>query len=230
MKKTVKGFLMGTLSTTFIFSGIVYASTGTKSIEVIYDNIKIYKDNVLCEVKDANGTVIEPFIYNGTTYMPVRGTADLAGMQVTWDGASKTVYLWDKIPANETYLMEVCPPYDASYNCHEYYTNKGEYFSMGGESYSNGMVMDYAGNYALSNLNGKYSSLECTIGHTKNEGYDKSISFFVDGKLVKTVTLEAERLPKKVSIPLSNGLQLKIMSNKNDSLNGGVGIGNIILK
>lgn len=124
MKKTVKGFLMGSLSTAFILSGIVYASAGTKSIEIIYDNIKIYKDNVLCEVKDANGTVIEPFIYNGTTYMPVRGTANLAGMQVTWDGATKTVYLWDKIPANEIYLMEVCPPYTTTSRCREYYTNK----------------------------------------------------------------------------------------------------------
>jgi len=36
--------------------------------------------------------IIEPFIYNGTTYMPVRGTAKLAGMDVEWDGSTKSVY------------------------------------------------------------------------------------------------------------------------------------------
>ena len=85
MKKTFFGYFAGFLSAAICLGEVVYAAVGTETIEVIYDNIKVYKDNVLCELKDANGTVIEPFIYNGTTYMPVRGTANLADMQVTWD-------------------------------------------------------------------------------------------------------------------------------------------------
>lgn len=36
-----------------------------ETIDVIYDNINVYKDNVICELKDSNGSVLGPFIYNG---------------------------------------------------------------------------------------------------------------------------------------------------------------------
>lgn len=112
MKQRLQGLVTGIAIGAICTSGAVFAKTAIENITVSYDNIKVYKDNVLCELKDSNGSVIEPFIYNGTTYMPVRGTAKLADMDVTWDGASKSVYLWDEMVPNGTYLMEVCPPYE----------------------------------------------------------------------------------------------------------------------
>lgn len=94
MKQKLQGLLAGLLIGTTLTGGFVFAKTGTEYIEVIYNDIKVYRDNVLCELKDANGTVIEPFIYNGTTYMPVRGAANLAGMDVQWDGSEKSIYWW----------------------------------------------------------------------------------------------------------------------------------------
>lgn len=230
MKKRLQGLMVGVLIGATVTGGAVFATKGTKIIEAYYDNIKVYKDNVLCELKDANGTVVEPFIYNGTTYMPVRGTANLAGMDVTWDGATKSVYLWDEINGGEKFLMEVCPPYDVSSRCIEYYANKDKHFLMAGEKYSNGLTMDHVGAFALFNLDSKFSTLECTIGHTDYEQLDKSVSFFVDGKKVKEVNLEAECLPKKILIPISYGLQLKIMTNGNSWHEGCIGIGNIVVK
>lgn len=228
MKKRLQGLFAGILIGITIAGGIVYAAVGTKTIEVSYNNIKVYKDNVLCELKDANGTVIEPFIYNGTTYMPVRGTANLADMQVTWDGNTKSVYLWDKLVPDGTSFIEVCPPYDKSYDCKTYLASNGKSFSMAGEKYSNGITLDFNGGYALFNLNSNYSAIECTIGHSDAEQSKKSVSFLVDGKVVKTIELEPECLPKKVSIPVSYGLQLKIIAD--GGLNNNVGIGNITVK
>ena len=227
MKKTLNSYLLGFLSSTLLLSGVVYAASSTKTIEVIYDNIKVYKDNVLCELKDSNGTTIEPFIYNGTTYMPVRGTANLADMRVTWNGDTKSVYLWDKILPEGTVFVEVCPPYD-SMECSTYLASDGKYFTMAGEKYSNGIAFgEHSRGHALFNLNSKYSSIECTVGHTDSEQEEKSVSFIVDGKVVKTIELEAECLPKKVIIPVSYGLQLKIQPD-----DGGrkIGIGNMIVK
>ena len=124
MKNTLKGYLIGALSTIILLSTVVYAAGTTKTLNVVYDNIKIYKDNVLTQTKGADGSVIEPFIHNGTTYLPVRGVANLAGMEVTWDGATKSVYLWDEIKADGTYLMEVCPPYKTSGRVVETYMQK----------------------------------------------------------------------------------------------------------
>ena len=228
MKNTLKGYLLGFISATAVLSGFVYAASSTKTIDVIYDNIKVYKDNVLCELKDANGITIEPFIYNGTTYMPVRGTANLADMEVTWVGATKSVYLWDEISPDGTSFIEVCPPYNQS-RCDTYLASDGSSFSMAGEKYSNGInFVDYkGGGYALFNLNSKYSSIECTIGHSGREQEEKSVSFIVDGKVVKNIELEPECLPKKVLIPVSYGLQLKIQENDGCCA---IGIGNMTVK
>lgn len=225
MNKTVKGYLLGFVSAAVLVSGGAYAKSRMETIEVTYNNIKVYKDNVLCELKDANGTVVEPFIYNGTTYMPVRGTANLADMEVTWDGNTQSVYLWDNLVAEGTSFIEVCPPYDTK-SCTTYLASNGKSFSMAGEKYSDGLKFgSYSDRYALFNLNSKYSAIECTIGHTDSEQKDKSISFIVDGKVVEEIALEAECLPKKVLIPVSYGLQLKIVAS-----NSYVGIGNMTVR
>lgn len=230
LKRNLRGYLLGFLSATFLISGVAYAASNTKTIEAIYDNIKVYKDNVLCETRDANGNVVEPFIYNGTTYMPVRGTANLAGMDVTWDGETKSIYLWDELTAEDTYLLDVCMPYEVNY-FHTHIASNGNNFEMAGKKYSNGLTCTHYGqylirgdNYALFNLDSKYSTLSCVVGHTSENGKSKTVTFIVDGKSVKTVELEEECMPKKVSIPLKYGLQMKIVSSAE------IGIGNMIVK
>ncbi|MBQ3055060.1 MAG: hypothetical protein IJC88_03045 [Oscillospiraceae bacterium] len=226
MKNSLFKVGLGVLIGMMLSSGIVYAASTRKTIDVTYNSIKVYKDKVLCELKDANGTVIEPFIYNGTTYMPVRGTASLADMDVTWDGATQSVYLWDEMAADGTYLLDVCPPY--SLDCFDTY-NTGKTFEMAGKKYSNGIVgrnWYYGTNkVALFNLDSRYAAIECTIGHTDNDHEEKTVLFIVDGKVVKEVVLEPECLPKKVSIPVKYGLQLKIQLTGRD-----VGLGNITVK
>ena len=223
IKERLKGAVSGLIIGALVVSGGVFAKQKIETIEVEYNNIKVYKDNVLCELKDANGSTIEPFIYNGTTYMPVRGTANLADMQVTWDGATQSVYLWDEMVPGGTPFLEACPPY-SKLSCDTYLATEGQSFSMAGEKYSNGLT-SHSG-YALFNLNGKYSTIECTIGHIYNEQYEgKSVSFIVDGRVIKEIELEPECLPKKVSIPISYGLQLKIQFS-----GSAIGIGNMMVQ
>ena len=224
MKKEAKNLITGIIIGSVLTCGLAYAKSRTEMLEVTYDNIKVYKDNVLCELKDANGSTIEPFIANGTTYMPVRGTANLADMQVTWDGNTKSVYLWDKMVPDGTVFLEECPPYDKS-SCSTYLSSQGKSFEMAGEKYSNGLNFTSNG-YALFNLNSKYSTIECTIGHTANEQKDKLVSFIVDGRTVKEFEIEPEALPKTVSIPVSYGLQLKIIVGDR----GYIGIGNMTVR
>ena len=231
MKERIQGLVTGVLIGAVCTGGVVFAKTAVETIEVSYDNIKVYKDNVLCELKDANGSIIEPFIYNGTTYMPVRGTANIADMEVTWDGNTKSVYLWDDMVPEGTYLMEVCPPYE-TYECNIYLASDGSKFDMSGEKYSNGLELKYPGAYALFNLNSKYSTVECTVGHSGDNQEAKSVAFMVDGKIVEEVDLEAESMPKTISIPVSYGLQLKILRTESDGYyySTGVGIGNITVR
>ena len=230
IKERLKGAVSGLIIGALVVSGGVFAKQKFETIEVEYNNIKVYKDNVLCELKDANGSTIEPFIYNGTTYMPVRGTANLADMQVTWDGATQSVYLWDEMVPEDTYLMDVCPPYESS--CYtEYLQQNGKSFSMAGSKYSNGFVLDYWDGYALFNLNSRYSTINFTIGHVdKTATAARHVSFLLDGKTIKELDVEPEDLPRSISIPVNYGLQLKVVVTSDDISNTGIGFGNITVQ
>ena len=69
------------------------ASTGIVPRELHYNDIKITFDGNEVLPKDAAGNYIEPFIIDGTTYLPVRGIASALGLEVGWDQATKTVLL-----------------------------------------------------------------------------------------------------------------------------------------
>lgn len=116
MKKgKISGFICGFLVATLLFStaAVGFASTGSKSITAVYNNIKLYVDQKLITPKDAAGNTVEPFIYNGTTYLPVRAVADALGQSVSWDNSTKSVYIGEQpektgvaeIPKN-TVLMD----------------------------------------------------------------------------------------------------------------------------
>ena len=221
MKLNLRSFMAGALAATVLSCGMAYAKSRVETINATYDNIKVYVDNVLTELKDANGAVIEPFIYNGTTYLPVRGTAQAAGMQVTWDGASKSVYLWKNLMPDSAKFLDYCPPYQTS-NYKEFRSTKGESFNMSGKKYSDGFTLTYGGSYALFNLDGKYSSINFTVGHVDgSRALDRTVSFIVDGDVVRELEINSDDLAKTMSIPVEYGLQLKILANGGSTANTG---------
>ena len=93
LKKTLKGYLLGFLSAAVLVSGITYAADTTTLYNVIANGIKIVLDGKQINPTDANGNKVEPIIYNGTTYLPVRAVANALGKAVYWDGPNYTVYL-----------------------------------------------------------------------------------------------------------------------------------------
>jgi hypothetical protein len=80
-----------------------FADPIKKNIEVTYNNIQLIIDGTKITPKDVNGNIVGPFIYNGTTYLPVRAVGEALGKTVDWDGATQTVYVGDK-PATITPL------------------------------------------------------------------------------------------------------------------------------
>ena len=91
----MRGFICGFVVSALVFStaAIGFAATGSQTITAAYNNIKIYVGQKLVTPKDASGNVVEPFIYNGTTYLPVRAVGEALGQEVYWDNATKSVYI-----------------------------------------------------------------------------------------------------------------------------------------
>ncbi len=93
MKNKLQFLLSGILIGIILSNGAAIAKSGTEMLEAFYSNIKIVIDGTEISPKDANGNAVEPFIHNGTTYLPVRAVGEALGKDVQWDGKTSTVYL-----------------------------------------------------------------------------------------------------------------------------------------
>ena len=93
MKKRLQGLVLGILIGAMLTSGVTFAKQISETAELFYNNIKISLNGQEVQPKDANGNYVEPFIINGTTYLPVRAVANALGVNVDWDGNTNTVIL-----------------------------------------------------------------------------------------------------------------------------------------
>ena len=65
----------------------------SREATLYYRGIQITLDGQKLNPTDANGVSVEPFIIDGTTYLPVRAVANALGLGVDWDGNTSTVIL-----------------------------------------------------------------------------------------------------------------------------------------
>ena len=65
----------------------------TEEAVLTYRGIRIVLDGKLIIPKDQNGNVLDAFIYNNSTYLPIRALANALGCSVDWDGDTNTVLI-----------------------------------------------------------------------------------------------------------------------------------------
>ncbi len=214
MKQRTQGVIAGILIGAVCTGGAVFAKSGAETIEAVYDNIKIFIDGEQLDPRDANGQPVEPFIYNGTTYLPVRAVGEAIGKDVSWDGVEKVVYLGAK-PGEAENWLSVCGPYQYTHG-EEYRLADNKYFTMSGQKYTDGFVLEPNDWYdekaeALFNLNGQYSSLTFTAGHIDGSGdRNATLNIYLDGIIAYTTELSYDDVAKPITVPLNNALQMKI--------------------
>lgn len=94
LKEKLKGFVTGVVVTSMVFavSFTAFAATGSKTIQIAYDNIKIYVNEKLTPMT-TDGQTVEPFTYQGRTYVPLNAVATALGQKVSWDGNTKSIYI-----------------------------------------------------------------------------------------------------------------------------------------
>ena len=80
-----------------VFAAVGVAAIATDGLSTLENvkvgGIRIVIDNKEFTCTDANGAVVEPMIYNGTTYIPVRAVSTAFGKAVYWDGEESTIIL-----------------------------------------------------------------------------------------------------------------------------------------
>ena len=88
-----KGFGSGLILTVLIVAlGVTATATSRRSIQV-EDGIGITLNGARFTPRDADGKQVSAFLYNGTTYVPVRAISEAMGMDVSFNSATRTVVL-----------------------------------------------------------------------------------------------------------------------------------------
>lgn len=107
-----KTFVAGAVIGGVLFSGLAYATSSLTTIEVNLEPVSFKYNEQAIVTSDKpnyvfNGTEYVPssFIYMGTTYVPARFVGEAVGMNVEWDGSTRTVTIVDT--TIESSLVEI---------------------------------------------------------------------------------------------------------------------------
>lgn len=204
MKINLKSMIFGGIIGAVIMGAIPAAGyDGVRTIQAVYKNIRICVDGVEMTPRDSAGQVVEPFIYNGTTYLPVRAVGEAVGKEVTYDGSTSTVYLGKS--GQVDYLGQQVKAYQTK-NAKE-----SSIITMGGNDYHNGLLLEGSAYY---NLNSKYNTVSGVYGMQKytgpGSGFSGKIVFYGDSKLIASYDVSTDDLPKDFNLNVTGVNQLKI--------------------
>lgn len=227
------------------------AANTTKQLNAIFRDIKIVVDGVQITPKDANGNIVEPFVIDGTTYLPVRAIGEAFGKTLEWDGKTNTVYVGKK-PGSKQYMFDIVPAYQSgrvvedgwARYCFEYaeFSSKksggSDYFTMAGQKYTDGCYWQDCREespFAIYNLNGNYKNITGILGHVDGTNMiDAQLLFYADGKLISDIPLTGDMNLQNVTIDVTGVLQLKIVCKMGYYISSasecGYGLGNVTIE
>lgn len=224
-----KGFVMGIVFTLVLSLGLGSALAAGKlaNITVSIGGITLYTDGKLTILRDANGNVVEPIIYDGTTYLPIRGIANVFDKEITWDGKNWTIYLGEQPSASKIDIatVELYDAYRPSSSTGKHLlTNDEAEFNILNKLYQPFNRLEYHGEYTYI-LDSKYKFIEGSFVipyDDLGDNYTGVLQFVnVNSKGVETVIdeyyLEAGDSAIDVKVNITGVNNLKIYTYDNNS-------------
>ncbi|MCD8214572.1 MAG: NPCBM/NEW2 domain-containing protein [Clostridiales bacterium] len=208
-KSALCGFMAGVVVATAV---PVLAYNGSMNILATFKNIKIYIDGAELTPRDASGNVLEPFIYNGSTYLPIRAVGEAVGKSVSYDANTNSVYLGDSGSSGsdiKTASGTKITPYQING------TGRVTDITMSGVLYEDGFYLDPCNEgTAYLNVSGNYSTLSGIYGTYDETGLDNDevayIKIYSDDILVNEFKVTPGMITKNFTINISGVSQLTI--------------------
>ena len=204
-----------------------YAASVVKTIQVSYNNIKIFVDDKLISPKDGKGEIVEPFIYQGTTYLPVRAVSEALGKEVKWDDNTKSIYIREPGPVDESKVrMDQLEYFDIQHNFTYKEENMSEVdgFKDANENiFSKAIVYElYPSKWIYTDylINKKYSKIKGKLAlsyESREEGINPTyLKIYGDNRLIYTSTaMMAGGLPVDFDVDISGIEKLRIQVSQN---------------
>lgn len=204
--------LRSVLTTALVAALLVGVAVGagvsmtSKNVDIYFRNIKMVVDGVEVD------TPAEPFIYNGSTYLPVRAVGEALGKEVDWDGDTSTVYI-GKVPGAEENWMTKLPPYQV-YNGKVYDgSDRKATFDVAGVTQTQGITFreNWGDPFAIWNTNSQYKSMTFTVGHVGDNKVDATLEVYLDGEYTTEYELKFDVAPKTITIDLKYSPNVKLL-------------------
>ena len=157
---------------------------------------------------DAKGNRVYPITYQGSTYLPVRAVAGLAGFEVNWDQATRTVDLGESKGVD---LIDTYKPCNTRQAIHVQ-SSERKTQDISGNTYSHWIMMDgyfaaieIATSTASYNIEGKYDNL--TFRYYSD--CDCSLQVLGDNDAVLAdISVKGGQVAQSVTVPLFKTSQL----------------------
>lgn len=196
-----KGLLCGAVIVG-LFSTPLISNAGSilKSITVAQGGIDIYVDGKLIQPLDGNGKPVQPFVYDGTTYLPLRALSNaLTGgtKEVKWDAQNKRVYV-GQAPINGQVDLGKLEAYSS--NLINYNLENNEYYQILDKKY-------YMTNALVQSVNRKSlgpKSMNETNYHFDYRAYNDYITDSkyskIKGKLITNLSNPGSKTSTKLFI------------------------------
>jgi len=174
-KDMLKGYVVGALSTLMIAGAAVPAVA--QNIDVMR-GVKIFVDDM--QLYGAEG-----FIYDGTTYLPVRKISEALDKPVAWDGKTKSVY----IGKHESSTPAVMLADMESFNHTGVFLRKSSAKDNMGNTYHDAILLGYGKGFEEYKINGRYEKMKgrMVLGHEdKSKKGTTWVKIYGDGNLLYT--------------------------------------------
>lgn len=207
MKRTSRlgWFVTGVLAAVMVLqlTSPSLAALAGKTIQV-FTGVNVYVDDQLVQPKDAKGNPVEVFVYNGTTYLPIRAIGEALGKPVQWEGKTNSAYVGKHKSDKPTVWLK-----DLDYFTGDEIRTTTMTDNLGQIHYES--IYNYFDNTYL--LNGQYTAISGTLFQTyayRSRSEEATLKIYGDGELLYQGQVSGGIQPANFFVDISGVLELKV--------------------
>jgi len=98
LKKNITLIIIIVLTLSLFLTSMAFADGTFKNLKAWFGDIKIFVNNKQVQMD------VQPFIVDGTTYVPVRALSNILNQEVAWDGTNRRIDITDKSNQYTSYI------------------------------------------------------------------------------------------------------------------------------
>ena len=237
MKQRLQGMVIGILTTVLLLGTVTAFAADTRTIEATFGNFRTYLFDQEFTVRNTQGEVLQPFMYNGSLYLPAEAILHAMGDNASWDAAVGIFRFGsvDAPPARERVPLQTAAPFfdsgrtgshdNADFGDVQTPNPRYPGVQMGGVTYYNAIIYRSSrsrhtpnwlalvdnGVFTLHNLNGQYRIFSGSIGRLDGSSmHNATVEIRGDGRLLETLHLNAADMPRQFSLSVEGVAQLRV--------------------